>query len=314
MVCLEELELVRLLLSMNLLKMLLKLKEKENLTTIFTGIGERSREGEELYRELVDAKLINSAMLYFASNEWISRFKNESYLFSYNIGRIFQRYIERGYVNVYLTIFIVLPRLVPSFLHHLVIYHPQSGYQPTLMTEISNVQERLSNSQTGSITSFETVFVPADDITDPATVNIFSHLDGSLVLDRTIAASGKYPAISPLQSSSNNLRDELIGERHVKAVIETKKISSKIWRAWRFIGNSWYWRYFWRRQELLLKEQENYQISLHKISSRQRSLPRIKAYWFQLKKQLKAWKKIIAGDFDDVDPSEISLYFRHWFN
>ena len=199
-----------------------KVKRERKFNSIFTGIGERSREGEELYRELVEAKLIDSTMLYFAqmnespgsrmkviysaitSAEYFrDTMKEDTLMFIDNIYRFTQAGSE-----------------LSSSLGNI---PSQSGYQPTLMTEISNVQERLSNSQTGSITSFETVFVPADDITDPATVNIFSHLDGSLVLDRSIAAAGRYPAISPLQSSSNNLRDELIGERHVKAVIEAKR-------------------------------------------------------------------------------------------
>ena len=197
-------------------------KVKRKFNSIFTGIGERSREGEELYRELVEAKLIDSTMLYFAqmnespgsrmkiiysaitSAEYFrDTLKEDTLMFIDNIYRFTQAGSE-----------------LSSSLGNI---PSQSGYQPTLMTEISNVQERLSNSQTGSITSFETVFVPADDITDPATVNIFSHLDGSLVLDRSIAAAGRYPAISPLQSSSNNLREELIGERHFNAVLKVKK-------------------------------------------------------------------------------------------
>ena len=196
-------------------------EKKKTYNTIFTGIGERSREGEELYRELKEAKLLDTTSLFFAQmNEYPGarmkviysaitmaeyfrdKMKQDTLMFIDNIYRFTQAGAE-----------------LSSSLGHI---PSQSGYQATLMTEISNVQERLSNAKTGSITSFQTVFVPADDITDPATVNIFSHLDGSIVLDRAIAAAGRYPAIDPLQSSSSNLQINLVGEDHVRAVMEVK--------------------------------------------------------------------------------------------
>ncbi|MCK5807114.1 MAG: F0F1 ATP synthase subunit beta, partial [Mycoplasmataceae bacterium] len=167
--------------------------KNKKYNSIFTGIGERSREGEELYRELKESKLIDSIMLYFAQmNETPGARMNIIYS-AITSAEYFRDVLKQDTLmfidNIYR--FTQAGSELSSSLGNI---PSQSGYQPTLMTEISNVQERLSNSQTGSITSFETVFVPADDITDPATVNIFSHLDGSLVLDRAIAAAGRYPA------------------------------------------------------------------------------------------------------------------------
>ena len=199
-----------------------KAKTKKEFVSIFAGIGERSREGEELYRELTEAGLIKDVALFFAqmnespgsrmkliysaiasAEHFRDEMKKDTLMFIDNVYRFTQAGAE-----------------LSSSLGNI---PSESGYQPTLMTEISNVEERLSNSKNGSITSFQTIFVPADDITDPSAVNIFSHLDSSIVLDRAIAAAGKYPAIDPLQSSSNNLSENIVGERHVNAVSEVKR-------------------------------------------------------------------------------------------
>ena len=201
---------------------LTKKNVSKKLSSIFVGIGERSREGEELYRELEEANLLNNVMLYFAQmNETPgSRMK---LIYSAIASAEYFRDVEKKDTLMFIDNIYRFTQAGAELSSSLGNIPSQSGYQPTLMTEIANVQERLSNSKDGSITSFQTVFVPADDITDPATVNIFSHLDGSMVLDRAIAASGKYPAISPLESSSNNLTVNLVGKIHVNAVMDVKK-------------------------------------------------------------------------------------------
>ena len=195
---------------------------KKKISSIFAGIGERSREGEELYRELTEDKLIDQVMLYFAQmNE--SPGARMKLIYSAITSAEYFRDVMKQDTLMFIDNIYRFTQAGSELSSSLGNIPSQSGYQPTLMTEIANVEERLSNSSTGSITSFQTVFVPADDITDPATVNIFSHLDGSLVLDRAIAAAGRYPAISPLQSSSNNLLVDIVGKRHVEAVMNVKR-------------------------------------------------------------------------------------------
>lgn len=200
-----------------------KLKEMHNTVSILTGVGERSREGEELYRELIEAKLLDKVMLYFAQmNETpASRMK---IIYPAITSAEYFRDREKKDVLVFIDNIYRFTQAGAELSSSLGKMPSQSGYQPTLMTEISNVQERLSNSQHGSITSFQTVFVPADDITDPAAVAIFSHLDSSLVLDRRIASAGRYPAIDPLTSSSNNAQASIIGDRHFNALMRVKKM------------------------------------------------------------------------------------------
>ena len=276
--------------------------KNKKYNSIFTGIGERSREGEELYRELKESKLIDSIMLYFAQmNETPGARMNIIYS-AITSAEYFRDVLKQDTLmfidNIYR--FTQAGSELSSSLGNI---PSQSGYQPTLMTEISNVQERLSNSQTGSITSFETVFVPADDITDPATVNIFSHLDGSLVLDRAIAAAGRYPAIDPLQSSSNNIQAELVGKEHVDAVVNVKKHLQR----------------FDELEDLLaILGMDGISEEDRLIVSRSRKLINFftqnfftaeeftlkKGEWVSIEDVITGVNLIMEGTFDEIDPSE----------
>ncbi len=195
---------------------------KQNANSIFVGIGERSREGEELYRELYESNLIDKVALVFAQMNDTPGARMKVIYSALTMAEYFRDVMKQ---NTYMFIdniyrYIQAGSEISSSLGRI---NAQSGYQPTLATEVSIVQERIANSVNGTITAFETVFVPADDITDPAVVAIFSHLDGTLVLDRKIAAEGKYPAISPLKSTSNNLTEEVVGKRHLRAVASAKR-------------------------------------------------------------------------------------------
>ncbi|PIR43410.1 F0F1 ATP synthase subunit beta, partial [candidate division WWE3 bacterium CG10_big_fil_rev_8_21_14_0_10_32_10] len=98
------------------------------------------------------------------------------------------------------------------------------GYQPSLATDMAKLQERITSTKKGSITSIQAVYVPADDLTDPAPATTFGHLDATVVLSRNLAAIGIYPAVDPLESTSNALKPEIVGERHYKTALEVKKI------------------------------------------------------------------------------------------
>ena len=100
----------------------------------------------------------------------------------------------------------------------------QAGYQPTLATEMGTLQERITSTKNGSITSFQAVYVPADDLTDPAPANTFAHLDGTVVLNRSIAEKGIYPAVDPLDSTSLILTEDAVGVEHVQTAQKVQKI------------------------------------------------------------------------------------------
>jgi len=181
--------------------------------SVFCGIGERCREGEELYRELKTAGVLdNTVLMYGQMNEQPgARFrvghaaltmaeyfrdvtKQDVLLMIDNVFRFIQAGSEMS----------GLMGQLPSRL----------GYQPTLQTELAGLQERICSTTSGAITSVQAVYVPADDFTDPAAVHTFSHLSASVVLSRKRASEGLYPAVDPLQSTSSMLTPQVVGKRH----------------------------------------------------------------------------------------------------
>ncbi|OGH23751.1 MAG: F0F1 ATP synthase subunit beta [Candidatus Levybacteria bacterium RIFCSPLOWO2_01_FULL_38_13] len=191
--------------------------------SVFAGVGERSREGNDLLLEMKEAKVLDKTIMVFGQmNEppanrlrvgltaltMAEYFRDEKHedvlLFIDNIFRFAQAGSE---------VSALLGRM-PSAV----------GYQPTLATEMGRLQERITSTKQGSITSVQAVYVPADDYTDPAPVTIFSHLDSTLTLDRSIAEQGLYPAVDPLSSSSRILDSSIVGDEHYQVAQEVKRV------------------------------------------------------------------------------------------
>ncbi len=190
--------------------------------SIFCGIGERCREGEELYREMKQAGVLpNMAMVFGQMNEPPgSRFRVGNTAIT-----MAEYFRDDEHRDVLLLIdnifrFIQAGAEVSGLMGQL---PSRLGYQPTLETELSRLEERIANTDTGAITSIQAVYVPADDFTDPAAVHTFSHLSASLVLSRRRAAEGLYPAIDPLQSTSTMSALTVVGERHYRIAQEIRR-------------------------------------------------------------------------------------------
>lgn len=190
--------------------------------SIFCGIGERSREAEELYREIKAAGVLENAALIFAQ-------MNEPPGARFRVGHAaltmaeHLRDVEKKDVLLLIdNIFRFIQ--AGSEVSGLIGKMPSRvGYQPSLASELSELEERISNTASGSITSIQAVYVPADDFTDPSATHTFSHLSASVVLSRKRASEGLYPAIDPLHSSSKMLNRNIIGERHYRIAREIKK-------------------------------------------------------------------------------------------
>ena len=191
--------------------------------SVFTGVGERTREGNDLYNEMKESGVItNTALVYGQMNEppgarmrvglsgltmaeyFRDEEKQDVLLFIDNIFRFTQAGSE---------VSALLGRM-PSAV----------GYQPTLATEMGALQERITSTKHGSITSVQAVYVPADDLTDPAPATTFAHLDATTVLSRSIASQGIYPAVDPLESTSRILNAEILGEEHYFVAKEVRRI------------------------------------------------------------------------------------------
>ena len=181
--------------------------------SIFCGIGERCREGEELYREMQKAGVLPNMVMIFGQ-------MNEPPGARFRVGHaaltMAEYFRDDEHQDVLLLVdnifrFIQAGMEVSGLLGQM---PSRLGYQPTMGTELACLEERIANTDAGAITSIQAVYVPADDFTDPAAVHTFSHLSASIVLSRKRAAEGLYPAIDPLQSSSNMATPGIVGERH----------------------------------------------------------------------------------------------------
>merc|ERR1711908_115722 len=200
--------------------------------SVFAGVGERTREGNDLYHEMIESGVIKingdslegskAALVYGQMNEppgararvaltgltIAEYFRDEEgqdvLLFVDNIFRFTQAGSEVS----------ALLGRIPSAV----------GYQPTLATDLASLQERITTTQTGSITSVQAVYVPADDLTDPAPATTFAHLDATTVLSRNIAEIGIYPAVDPLDSTSRMLNPRVVGDTHYELARSTQKL------------------------------------------------------------------------------------------
>ncbi len=190
--------------------------------SVFAGIGERSREGHELFLELSQAGVLNRTALVFGQMNEPPGARWRAGLTALAIAEYFR---DAAHENVLLLIDNVY-RLVQAGgeVSGLLGRLPSRvGYQPTLATEIAEFEERIASVSGAAITSIQAVYVPADDFTDPAVAEIFSHLDSSIVLSRTMASEGMYPAIDPLASTSSLLDPRLVGEAHYRIAQEVRK-------------------------------------------------------------------------------------------
>lgn len=191
--------------------------------SVFAGVGERTREGNDLYKEMKESGVLkNTALVFGQMNEvpgarfrtaltglsMAEYFRDEKHkdvlLFIDNIFRFVQAGAE---------VSVLLGRM-PSAV----------GYQPTLATDMGSLQERITSTKSGSITSIQAVYVPADDFTDPAPATTFSHLDSTIALSRELASLGIYPAVDPLSSRSSALNPRIVGEEHYQVAQSVQKI------------------------------------------------------------------------------------------
>ncbi|MBE0435406.1 MAG: F0F1 ATP synthase subunit beta [Methylomicrobium sp.] len=189
--------------------------------SLFCGIGERCREGEELYREMKTAGVLpNMVMVFGQMNELPgSRFRVGNAALT--MAEYFRDDERRDVLLLIDNIFRFIQ--AGSEVSGLMGQMPSRlGYQSTMSTELSQLQERIANTDTGAITSIQAVYVPADDFTDPAAVHTFSHLSASIVLSRKRASEGLFPAIDPLQSNSKMATPRIVGERHYRIAQEVR--------------------------------------------------------------------------------------------
>jgi F-type H+-transporting ATPase subunit beta len=193
--------------------------------SVFAGVGERTREGTQLYREMLESGVMkDTVMVYGQMNEppgvrlrvalsglaMAEKFRDEGRDVLMFIDNIFRFSLAGAEVSA------LLGRM-PSAV----------GYQPTLATEMGNLQERITSTKTGSITSMQAIYVPADDYSDPAPVATFTHLDATIALERSISEKGIYPAVDPLTSTSRILDPNIVGQEHYETTRQVQEVLQK---------------------------------------------------------------------------------------
>ena len=194
--------------------------------SVFTGVGERTREGNDLYHEMQESGVINKTAMVFGQMNEPPGARMRVGLTGLTMAEYFR---DKGGKDVLLFIdnifrFTQAGSEVSALLGRM----PSAvGYQPTLQTEMGALQERITSTKHGSITSVQAVYVPADDLTDPAPATTFAHLDAKVVLSRAITELGIYPAVDPLDSSSRMLDPNIVGEEHYNVAREVQEVLQK---------------------------------------------------------------------------------------
>lgn len=196
---------------------------EHNGYSVFAGVGERSREGNDLWNEMKESGVIDKTALVFGQMNETAGARLRVPLAGLTIAEYFREHSRKDVLLFIDNIFRFTQ--AGSEVSALLGRMPSAvGYQPTLASEMGMLQERIVSTKNGSITSVQAIYVPADDLTDPAPATAFSHLDATTVLSRSIVELGIYPAVAPLESSSRMLTPDIVGKRHYQTAKEVQRV------------------------------------------------------------------------------------------
>ncbi|URM52974.1 F0F1 ATP synthase subunit beta [Mycoplasma sp. SG1] len=273
--------------------------------SVFAGVGERTREGNDLYYEMIAGGVIDKTALVFGQMNEPPGARMRVVLSALTIAEHFR---DQENKDVLLFIdnifrFTQAGAEVSALLGRM----PSAvGYQPTLSTEMGQLQERITSTKTGSITSVQAIYVPADDLTDPAPATTFSHLDAKTVLDRNIAALGIYPAIDPLESSSRLLDPEYVGIVHyntAQKVIETLQRFKELQDIIAILGVD----ELSEEDQITIQRARKIRNYLSQPFFVAEKFSGIKGKFVTIDQSLRGFSKIINGDCDNI-PEKYFLY------
>ena len=264
--------------------------------SVFCGVGERTREGNDLYLEMKESGVLKSTALIYGQMNEPPGARLRVGLSGLTVAEYF-RDVENADVLVFIDNIFRFTQ-AGSEVSALLGRMPSAvGYQPTLATEMGDLQERITSTKNGSITSVQAIYVPADDITDPAPATAFAHLDATVVLSRAITELGIYPAVDPLASSSRILDAQFIGDRHYKAATDVQRILQR----------------YKELQDIIailgmdeLSEEDKLVVGRARRIQRFMSQPfavaeqftGIKGQYVKLEETISSFERLVAGEFD----------------
>ncbi len=287
-----------------ILELMNNIIKKHSGACVFTGIGERIREGNELYYELEEQGLLPKVMMAFGQMDQPPGSRMEVIMAGITLAESLQKQNKDVLIfmdNVFR--FIQAGAEVSTLLGRV---PSETGYQPTLASEVCEFQERIrSSKEGGSITAFQAVYVPADDYTDPAVVAIYSYLDGVMALSRELLQKGIYPAIDPLMSSCSNLDPRVVGRRHYAIAQDILKLYSKLKELRKIVAVIGVEELSAQDRDLYTRGLliQNYMTQPFFVGERYTGR---KGAFVNCDDALKDCEDIIAGKYDDWDPQ--SLY------
>lgn len=206
-----------------LMELIRNVAEQGGGASVFAGVGERTREGNDLYNEMKDSGVLNKTALVFGQMNEVPGARLRVALTALTMAEYF-RDEERKDVLLFIDNIFRFSQAGSEVSTLLGRLPSAVGYQPTLAEEMGKLQERITSTKNGSITSVQAIYVPADDITDPAPATTFAHLDSTIVLSRALTEIGIYPAVDPLASSSTALDPKIVGEKHYAVARDVQKI------------------------------------------------------------------------------------------
>ena len=266
--------------------------------SVFCGVGERTREGNDLYLEMQESGVINSCALIYGQMNEPPGARLRVGLSGLTVAEYF-RDVENADVLVFIDNIFRFTQ-AGSEVSALLGRMPSAvGYQPTLASEMGDLQERITSTKNGSITSVQAIYVPADDITDPAPATAFAHLDATVVLSRAITELGIYPAVDPLASTSRILDAQYLGERHYRVATEVQRILQ---------------RYKELQDIIAILGMDELSEDDKKIVGRARRLQRfmsqpfavaeqftgIPGKYVKLEETISSFERLVAGEFDNL--------------
>jgi len=277
---------------------------KKKGVSVFAGVGERTREAQELYQELQRNNVLKNTILVLGE---MGESPGVRFRTAFSAVRIAELLRDQGedvmfFVdNIYRFLMAGMERA--AMLGKL----PQElGYQATLSSDIGKLEDRIATTQKGSITSVQAVYVPADDFTDPAIVATFPHLDSIIVLSREEAARGNYPALDILKSSSSALDPEIVGERHYKIATEVKSYLQK-YQDLQHIISILGIEELSEKDRIIAKRAERLRRFLTQPLFTTEVFSGKKGVYVPLEKTLEGCERILNGEFDEVDLSELYM-------
>jgi F-type H+-transporting ATPase subunit beta len=203
-------------------EMIHRVAEEHSGVSVFAGVGERTREGNDLFLEMSESGVIDKTALIFGQMDEPPGVRLRVGLAALTVAEYFRDELGQDVLLFIDNIFrfVQAGSEVSALLGRM---PSQVGYQPTLETEMGQLQERITSTREGSVTSIQAIYVPADDLTDPAPASVFAHLNATTTLSRAISEKGIYPAVDPLDSTSTILKPEVVGEEHYNGATEVKE-------------------------------------------------------------------------------------------